>query len=92
MGYPPGHRRLFPLDLAENAVTTNYLLMEDDATVTLLTQCNTCGYLFRDIDKHVRESVTVRGTAICPVCDLPIIEHDDQERKRCHDACSGYIR
>jgi hypothetical protein len=44
----------------EQGVTT-YLLMEDDATVTLLTMCNTCRYLFRDIEKHVRESVTVLG-------------------------------
>jgi Zn ribbon nucleic-acid-binding protein len=35
--------------------------MEDDATVTVLTECWQCGYLFRDIEKHVRESVTVRG-------------------------------
>jgi hypothetical protein len=30
--------------------------------------------------------------AICPRCDVPIIEHDDVQRKQCHDALSGYRR
>lgn len=71
---------------------TNYLLMEDDGTVTLLTMCDTCRYLFRDIEKHVQESVTVRGGVLCPVCERPIIDHDGYQRKECHDACSGYVR
>lgn len=36
-----------------------FLLMNDDATVTTLTRCNDCHFLFVDIDKHVAESVTV---------------------------------
>lgn len=35
------------------------LLMNDDGTVTRLTRCDDCGFLFRDIERHVRESVTV---------------------------------
>lgn len=37
------------------------LLMNDDGTVTLLTRCEECRYLFVDIEKHVRESVTVKA-------------------------------
>ena len=46
------------------------LLMNDDATVTPLTRCHDCGYLFRDIEKHVAESVTVPAIAswVCPPC------------------------
>lgn len=29
---------------------------------------------------------------ICPNCDRPIIDHDAQERKECHDAVSGFRR
>jgi hypothetical protein len=29
---------------------------------------------------------------ICPICGRPIIDHDDDERKGCHDAASGYQR
>jgi hypothetical protein len=57
---------------------TNYLLMEDDGTVTLLTMCDTCRYLFRDIDKHVEESVTVLGNKITTSAPLTTwLEEDD---------------
>lgn len=45
----------------DEAVTEPFLLMNDDATVTPLTRCHDCGFLFRDIEKHVAESVTVRA-------------------------------
>lgn len=32
------------------------------------------------------------GSGICPNCQRPIIDHDDAERKACHDAVSGYRR
>lgn len=48
-GYEDG-REASPEDL---------LLMNDDATVTRLTRCRECRFLFRDIAKHVEESVTV---------------------------------
>ena len=38
--------------------------MNDDATVISLTRCRTCGFLFADIDKHVRESVTVLAVGL----------------------------
>lgn len=28
----------------------------------------------------------------CPQCGKPIVDHDSAERKRCHDALSGYDR
>ncbi len=37
------------------------LLMNDDGTVTELTRCEECRFLFLDIDKHVEESVTVKA-------------------------------
>lgn len=30
--------------------------------------------------------------ATCPNCGEPIIDHDSEQRKRCHDAVSGYRR
>jgi rubrerythrin len=39
-----------------------------------------------------QEWLTHRRPGICPVCELPIIEHGNQERKQCHDAVSGYVR
>jgi hypothetical protein len=32
------------------------------------------------------------GLGTCPNCGQPIIDHDSQERKACHDAVSGYGR
>lgn len=29
---------------------------------------------------------------ICPNCGEPIIDHDSDERKTCHDAVSGFRR
>jgi len=39
-------------------------------------------------DEHARRY----PPGICPNCGEPIIDHDSQERKRCHDAVSGYRR
>jgi hypothetical protein len=33
-----------------------------------------------------------KNSGICPMCESPIIDHDDAERKRCHDLASGFIR
>lgn len=46
-----------------------YLLMNDDATVTELTRCDDCGFLFRDIAQHVAESVTVPAVEGEPITD-----------------------
>jgi hypothetical protein len=32
------------------------------------------------------------GSGICPECDKPIEDHDNDQRKACHDAVSGYRR
>jgi hypothetical protein len=32
------------------------------------------------------------AAAACPVCSRPIVEHSSEERKACHDACSGFQR
>lgn len=45
-----------------------FLLMNDDATVTPLTRCDDCRFLFRDIEKHVAESVTVLAVEPCRSC------------------------
>ena len=50
---------------AEAVDSERLLLMNDDATVTVLTRCRDCDFLFVDIDKHVRESVTVRTHINC---------------------------
>jgi hypothetical protein len=28
----------------------------------------------------------------CPYCGREIVKHDDEQRKTCHDALSGYVR
>lgn len=28
----------------------------------------------------------------CPVCGLPIVDHDGPQRKACHDVASGFRR
>jgi hypothetical protein len=48
------------------------LLMNDDATVTPLIRCRHCRFLFVDIDKHVRESVSVWGSGPPPNDSLRI--------------------
>jgi hypothetical protein len=35
---------------------------------------------------------TSMAEGICPNCKRPIVEHDADDRKRCHDALSGYRR
>jgi len=56
-----------------------FLLMDDDATVTPLTRCDDCGFLFRDIEKHVAESVTV-----------PAVDLDDDEMTVC-EGCGALV-
>ena len=54
------------------AEAKDLLLMNDDATVTPLTRCDHCKYLFVDIEKHVAESVSVYGGGTATVrkgCD-----------------------
>lgn len=64
----------------EVAESETFLLMNDDATVTKLTRCNDCKYLFADIDKHVAESVTV-----------PAVDNGERFIVRLWDMFDGWI-
>lgn len=46
---------------ADYVAPEDLLLMNDDGTVTQLTRCRECRFLFVDIAKHVEESVTVKA-------------------------------
>ena len=59
-----------------------------------LTYCGHACSGHHEVVQLVRDSYAAvkRGTGFCPACDKPIIDHDPDERKRCHDTVSGYQR